>query len=110
MINTLDSFEKGCCIPEAFHDALVKYQYCGLCKLSKISKLSSVIFFLLTKEIDSAAKNLKLNYFSAFCSKNCSGSVTLYLIYSLSKMLSLLVFEKAFRVKVHGYFLLHHCL
>ena len=27
IINTLDSFEKSCCIPEAFRDALVKYSY-----------------------------------------------------------------------------------
>ena len=25
IINTLDSFEKSCCIPEAFRDVLVKY-------------------------------------------------------------------------------------
>ena len=78
IINTLNSFEKSCCIPKAFRDALVEYEYCVLCKLSKISKLSSVIFFsLLTKKIYISAKNVKLNYFLPFCSKNCSGSVTL---------------------------------
>ena len=60
-----------------FRDALLNINIVCCASFLKSKIIQRNFFFLLAKEIDIAAKNLKLNYFLAFCSKNCSVSVTL---------------------------------
>ena len=78
ILNNRDSFEKSCCILKFFvtRSSNINIVRCASFQRSQII-LPSAFFFLLTKEIDDAAQNLKLDYFLAFCSENCSGSVTL---------------------------------